>query len=168
MPRELGRRGERWPFFTMCQSLVLTQMFAGSHKSLMPSTSKSDGAQELCELIQHHLLKHVRWASDNLFSSCDNSKSAWLHGKQFLDVHSTFSHFLQHLCSVGLQQPSSDCLPPVPAWVGWDSGSGGERGADVSEKKQWPVYILLARSCLLDWTKQIYPLKKSIQKDRPF
>ena len=60
MPREVGSAGQRWPFFTVYQSFVLTQMSAGRHNSLMPLAPKSDGAQELCELVQRDLLKGMR------------------------------------------------------------------------------------------------------------
>lgn len=56
----------------------------------------------------------------------------------------------------------------VPAWVGWGYPALvlHEGGWVVFPKTRDDMWILLARSCLLGWTKQIHPLKKSIWKDR--
>lgn len=60
MPREVGSRGQRWPFFPVHQSFVHTHLSAGKHESIVPLAAKSDGARELCDLVQCDISKGVR------------------------------------------------------------------------------------------------------------
>lgn len=60
MPREVGSRGQRWPFLPVHQSFVHTHLSAGRHESIVPLAAKSDGARELCDLVQRDISKGVR------------------------------------------------------------------------------------------------------------
>lgn len=49
-----------FPFLPVHQSFVHTHLSAGRHKSLILLAAKSDGAQELCDLVQCDLSKGVK------------------------------------------------------------------------------------------------------------
>lgn len=58
--RRGGQRRSEMAFLRCVSELCVAQMSAGRHHSLIPLAPKSDWARELCELVQHDLLKGMR------------------------------------------------------------------------------------------------------------